>query len=188
MLAHDRMTFRPCGEKDELWILDQTDGVLTQAFAAEADSGPTMLYIEAYGERAPVENGVPEEARAYAGTFLLEEVLYAGLESEGRGCQAPAPDYIVAARGSEPFWLVEVRQDAMIWRQPDDPKEIVLGAPQTENAEGAARYHARSGEHELHLMIDAHACRDPMSGEFFAYSAKALLNDKEFTGCARVGG
>lgn len=187
MLAHDRMTFRPCREKAELWILDQTDGVLTQAFAAETQGGPTMLYIEAYGERAPVAEDVPE-ARVYAGTFVLEEVLYAGVEGEVRGCQAPPQDYVVAARGSEPFWLVEVRQDAMIWRQPNDPKEIMLGAPQTENVEGAARYHARTGEHELYLMIDAQACRDPMSGEFFAYSAKALLDGKEFTGCARVGG
>ena len=28
MLAQDRMTFRPCDEKAELWLLDQTDGVL----------------------------------------------------------------------------------------------------------------------------------------------------------------
>jgi len=33
----------------------------------------------------------------------------------------------------------------------------------------------------------AQVCRDAMSGEFFAYSARAVLDGKEFNGCARVG-
>jgi uncharacterized membrane protein len=35
--------------------------------------------------------------------------------------------------------------------------------------------------------VDAQTCRDPMSGELFAYSARAVLDGKEFSGCARVG-
>jgi uncharacterized membrane protein len=186
MVAQDRTTFRPCGENIELWLFDQTDGVLAQAFAAEATKGPAMIYIEAYGERAPVADDIPD-ARAYGGTFVLEEVLYAGVQGEIRGCDAAPENYIVAARGSEPFWSVQVRDDGMLWKQPDDPKEIALGAPQTQDSEGAVRYHASGAGHELELLIDARACRDPMSGEFFAYSAKAVLDAKEFSGCARVG-
>lgn len=186
MLAQDRTTFLPCGEKAELWLVDQTDGVLTQAFATEMQSGPAKLYIEAYGERAPVAEDVAA-ARAYGGTFLLEEVLYAGLQGEVKGCDAPAPAYIVSARGNEPFWAVEVGAAQMVWRQPDPPGEIALGAPQTQDAEGAVHYHASANGHQVELLIDAQQCRDSMSGEFFAYAAKAVLDGKEFTGCARVG-
>jgi uncharacterized membrane protein len=186
MLAQDRTTFRPCGENAELWLLDQTDGVLAQAFAAETTKGPAMVYIEAYGERAPVADDIPD-ARAYGGTFVLEQVLYAGVQGEIRGCDATPENYIVAARGNEPFWSVQVREDGMLWKQPDNPKEISLGAPQTQDSEGTVRYHASGSGHELELLIDAQACRDSMSGEFFAYTAKAVLNDKEFSGCARVG-
>jgi uncharacterized membrane protein len=49
------------------------------------------------------------------------------------------------------------------------------------------RYHASGNGHQLELLIDAQTCRDPMSGELFAYSARAVLDSKEFTGCARVG-
>jgi uncharacterized membrane protein len=186
MLAQDRMTFRPCDDKAELWLLDQSDGVLRQTFEGEMQKGPAMLYVEAYGERAPVAEDI-DEARAYAGTFVLEEVTYAGVQGQVRGCDQAAASYIVAARGSEPFWAAEVGDSGIVWRQPSEPKEITLGAPQTQDAEGAVRYHASGNGHELELVVDAQTCRDPMSGELFAYSARAVLDSKEFTGCARVG-
>jgi uncharacterized membrane protein len=185
MLAQDRITFSPCGEKAELWLLDQSDG-LRQTFAEEIQKGPTKLYVEAYGERAPVAEDIAE-ARAYAGTFVLEEVLYAGAQAQVRGCDEPAASYVVAARGTEPFWAVEVGDSGILWRQPEEPKEIALGAPQTQDAEGAVRYHASGNGHDLELLVDAQSCRDPMSGEFFAYSARAVLDTREFSGCARVG-
>jgi uncharacterized membrane protein len=186
MLAQDRITFRPCNEKAELWLVDQSDGTLQETFADEMEKGPAMLYVEAYGERAPVSEDI-EEARAYAGTFVLEEVLYAGVQGQVKGCDEPAANYIVMARGTEPFWAVEVNDGGIVWRQPSEPKEISLGAPQTQDAEGAVRYHASSNGHDLELLVDAQICRDLMSGEFFAYSARAVLDGKEFTGCARVG-
>jgi uncharacterized membrane protein len=186
MLAQDRITFSPCNEKAELWLLDQSDGTLQETFADEMEKGPAMLYVEAYGERAPVSEDI-EEARAYAGTFVLEEVLYAAVQGQVKGCDEPAASYIVMARGTEPFWAVEVTDAGIVWRQPSDPKEISLGAPQTQDAEGTVRYHAGNNGHTLELLVDAQACRDGMSGEFFAYLARAVLDGKEFTGCARVG-
>jgi uncharacterized membrane protein len=186
MLAQDRITFRPCNEKVELWLLDQSDGTLRETFADEMQKGPAMLYVEAYGERAPVSEDIAE-ARAYAGTFVLEEVLYAGVQDQVRGCDEPAANYIVMARGTEPFWAVEVGDAGIVWRQPTEPKEIALGAPQTQDAEGAVRYHASSNGHDLELLVDAQVCRDSMSGEFFAYTASAVLDAKQFSGCARVG-
>lgn len=186
MLAQDRMTFRPCDEKVELWLLDQSDGSLRQTFGEEMQKGPAMLYVEAYGERAPVADDIAE-ARAYAGTFVLEEVLYAGVQAQVRGCAEPAATYIVAARGTEPFWAVEVSDGGIVWRQAEEPKQIALGAPQTQDAEGAVRYHASGDGHDLELLVDAQTCRDAMSGEYFAYSARAVLDTKQFSGCARVG-
>jgi uncharacterized membrane protein len=189
VLAADHSTFRPCDEKAELWMIDQTDGVLARTFAgenAEAGNEPLKLYVEAYGERAPVSDDIPA-ARAYAGMFLLEEALYAAPEGQGRGCELPMQDYIVAARGSEPFWSIEVTETTLIWRQPEEPKEITLAASQTQDAEGAVSYTAAGDGHQMDLLIEAQACRDAMSGEYFAYAARASLDGKKFTGCARVG-
>ena len=49
------------------------------------------------------------------------------------------------------------------------------------------RYRASDAGHEVEVLIDARSCSDAMSGEFFAYSARAMLDGKEFNGCARVG-
>ena len=186
MLAQDRATFRPCDEKAELWLVDQTDGLLQEQFAAKPGSEPAMVYVEVYGERAPVTQDVAA-ARAYAGTLVLEDVLYAGLQAQVRGCGAPAPDYVVAARGNEPSWSVVVTDEQMKWQQPLAPKEITLKEPQTEDAEGAVRYRASGDGHVVELLIAQQHCKDSMSGEFFAYAAKAILDGKELQGCAHVG-
>jgi uncharacterized membrane protein len=141
------------------------------------------LYIEAYGERAIDQPAAP----GFAGTFLLEEALYAAPDGQTRGCDAPAQDYIVAARGNEPFWSIEVTDAALLWKQPEEPKEISIAAPQMQDSEGAVSYAAANDAHKIEVLIDAQSCRDDMSGEYFAYAARASLDGKQFTGCARVG-
>lgn len=192
LITADRSTFRPCNEKTELWVIDQTDGLLARTFAGEKDGDGVpaqalRLYVEAYGERAGIDDDSPAPARNYAGTFLLEEALYAAPEGQTQGCDLPAQDYIVAARGSEPFWSIEVTDTALLWRQPDEPKEISLTAPQTQDSEGAVSYTASGNGHQVELLIEAQPCRDAMSGEYFAYAARASVDNKRFSGCARIG-
>ena len=188
-LAADHSAFRPCGDQTDLWMIDQTGGVLARTFAGEkpAEDAPLKLYIEAYGERATPAEDLPANATGFSGVFVLEEALYAAPDGQTQGCDSPAQDYIVAARGSEPFWSAEVTDASLIWRQPDEPKEISLPAPQTQNSEGAVGYTASNEDHQVELMVEAQACRDAMSGEYFAYAARAKLDDKQFTGCARIG-
>lgn len=184
-LTEDRVTFTPCNAQNAWWVLDQSPGLQTQSLVEGAQSPPAELYVEAYGERTVAVD--EPQAAGFEAVFVLEEVLYAGVPGEVRGCDAPDATYIVTARGNEPFWSVEIRDDRAIWRQPSDPQEIVFDAPQTQNAEGAVNYSARVANHALELMVHAQPCRDSMSGEFFAFTARAKLDGTEFNGCARVG-
>jgi len=177
-------TFKPCGSDTELWIIDQSDGSY-QAVAGISQSAEP-LYVEARGERSPVPSDEPA-ARGYTGAFVLEQILYAGAPAAGRGCEAPAPAYIVRARGNDaPVWTVEVTEQQMEWMQ-DQGEAITVDSPQEANTEGAVSYEGRSAEHALQLIIDAQTCRDPTTEEFFSYSARAVLDGQEFKGCARVG-
>jgi uncharacterized membrane protein len=191
-LAADHSNFHPCGEPAALWMIDQAEGLLARTFAGEkpADGTPLKLYIEAYGERATTAEDLPASARGYAGVFVLEEALYAvaGPEAVAHGCDGTrgADHYIVAASGGEPFWSAEVTDAALTWRQADEPKEISLSAPQTQDSEGAVSYTAAGNGHQVELMIEAQACRS-LAGEYFAYAARAKLDDKQFSGCARIG-
>jgi uncharacterized membrane protein len=178
----DHAIVRSCDDNADLWLIDEGDGTLTQLLTEDAQS----LYIEAYGERAAVPDDLPA-ARGQAGVFVLEQLLYAGASGEGRGCSAPAADYVVAARGNEPFWAATVTTTGMVWKQPSAPTQITLGELQSEDAEGTVSYRARGEGHALELFVDFQPCRDSMSGEYFAFSARAILDGKEFKGCGRVG-
>jgi uncharacterized membrane protein len=195
-IARDRATFRLCGEASDLLMLDRSDGLSIQSFSGEGDDDEVSLYIEAYGERFagsasgevsdPGHGFVEGDAATYAGTFLLEQVLYAAAQDQVRGCAAPIPDYRLAARGNEPFWAVEVSERVMRWKQPDLSAPIEFEAPEAENLDGAERYRAAADEHELELLVEMQPCQDSMSGEMFAFTAKAVLDAREFTGCARL--
>lgn len=178
----DHAMFRSCDDKTALWLIDESEGALTELLT----EGATAAYVEVYGERAPVPDDVPA-ARGQAGVFVLEQLLYAGVSGETGGCEKPAPDYIVQARGNEPFWALQVNEHGMVWKQPDAPQEIELGELQSQDAEGTVSYRASAAGHAAELLVDSQVCRDSMSGEYFAFAARAVLDGKEFKGCAHVG-
>jgi putative lipoprotein len=167
-----------------LWVIDQTDGVLRETFAG--DTLPITLYVEAHGERTPTPSEIAA-AKGYPAAFILEEVLYATPPQEAQGCAQRAPAYIVRAQGNEPSWSIEVTSEKMIWRQVDAPNELVIDAPQSQDSEGTVGYSGAVADHSLELFVDAQACRDSMSGAYFAYAARAVFDGKELKGCARIG-
>lgn len=175
--ASGRLVMQLCGSDDELPLEDLSGGLLAELMQS-GDLGEA-LYIEAYGER--------ETAGAAGAVFVLEQLLYAGHPGEIGGCQRPPPDYIVMARGNEPFWALTVEDAQMRWHQPEPPEELVFASYQSQPAEGSVQYLAEADGHALELLVSEQACRDSMSGEFFAFTARAVLEGRDFTGCARVG-
>jgi uncharacterized membrane protein len=182
-ITGEKGTFKSCGSDEPLWIVDQSDGSYPEV---AANAGPNdALYVEVRGERGPVPEEVPE-ASAYAGAFILEQILYAGAPVPNRGCEAAAPAYIVRASGNELAWSAEVNDQKMEWMQ-DQGAAITFDAPRELDTEGAVRYEGRNDPRTLQLIIESQSCRDPSTEEFFAYSARAVLDGQEFKGCARVG-
>lgn len=184
-LAADRVTFQPCAQAQALWVIDQTDGMLHKALGDEPQ--PSQWYAELHGERMALTE---ELARTYgyAAAFVLEEVLYAAPVGESHGCEQRANDFVVAARGNEPFWAIDVRHDqTLLWRQPEEPRQLTFEILRSEDAEGTVAYFAAAGDRTLELFVDALPCRDSMSGAYFAYSARAKLDDRQLKGCARIG-
>lgn len=144
------------------------------------------IYVEVYAERTEVPQGVAS-ARGYSGALLLEEILYAAELHPGSGCPQQAPAYIVLAQGSEPLWSAEIRDQEIWWRHADVPNGIAMQIPATTDAEGSVGYRGVATGYELEIQIEGQPCRNALSGEYFAYSAKATMNGKQFNGCARLG-
>jgi uncharacterized membrane protein len=183
-IAQDRVTFRLCEDKVDLWLVDQTEGGLEEATGPRGSS-TAMYYIEANGERGPALQE-PAAARAYAGTFSLEEILYAAPQAQLQGCDAPAPEYVVLARGHGPDWSVQISENDAIW-QSAKHRDLALGTPQTQDAEGTVQYETNANGHKMDLLVAAQPCKDASTNEYYAYTAKAVLDGETFTGCARVG-
>jgi uncharacterized membrane protein len=181
--AGDHALFRSCEDKSDLWLVDEADGTLTELLT---ESGAASFYVEAYGERGPVPEHL-SAAKGHAGVFVLEQLLYAA-SGEGRGCdEQAASDYVVTARGNEPFWSITIAGPTMVWKQPEAPQELSFPGYRAEGAEGTMTYDASSEQGTLQLVVAAQPCRDSMSGEFFAFAAKGQFNGRELKGCARVG-
>lgn len=185
-LTADTRILRLCGQGDDLWLVQQDDQALDETYAKLAGEPGTPLFVEVRGERVPTPPGTTIPA-SFKQAFVLEELLYAGVVSEGAGCAAPVPAYRVLARGNEPFWSVEIDSDQLLLREAGAPAPTRFSVQETQDAEGSVTYRGTSGSKSLEITVANSACSDSMSGEYFAYSADLTLDGRTLRGCARVG-
>lgn len=185
-LTADSRALRLCGESEDLWLVQQDDQAFDETYAKLAGEPGTPLFVEVRGERVPSPQGTVIPA-SFKRALVLEELLYAGVPSEGSGCAAPTPSYRVLARGNEPFWSVEIDTDQMLLRQPDEPDPSKFSVQETQDAEGSVTYRGTGGDKALEITVTNSPCSDSMSGEYFAHTADLTLDGRMLRGCARVG-
>jgi putative lipoprotein len=185
-LNADTRVLRLCGQSEDLWLVQQDDQAFDDTYAKLAGEPGTLLFVELRGERVASPQGTVIPA-SFKQAFIVEELLYAGVPSEGGGCAAPAPAYRALARGNEPFWSVEIDREQMLLRQPDEPAPSKYSVQETQDAEGSVTYRGASGDKALEITVTNNPCSDSMSGEYFAYTADLNLQGRVLRGCARIG-
>lgn len=185
-LTTDTRVLRLCGGSEDLWLAQQDDQTLDETYARLAGEPGTPLFVEVRGERIPTPPGAAIPA-SFKQAFVLEELLYAGVVSEGGGCAAAVPAYRVLARGNEPFWSVEIDSDQLLLREVDAAAATRFSVQETQDAEGSVTYRGASGNKTLEITVTNNSCSDSMSGEYFAYAADLKLDGRTLRGCARVG-
>jgi uncharacterized membrane protein len=178
-LTAQSRSFRLCGSNVDLTLNDQLDGALDRAYT---ELGGKPMYAEVYGDRGDAQPGSNAP-----NSFNVEELLFASGANVAAACDTPLGKYELLARGNEPTWSVEVKQDTLTFRQTGAPTQIDFSSAETSDAEGSVTYRAGIDRYVLELTITQRACRDAMSGDYYAYSATARLNKQAFNGCARVG-
>lgn len=185
-LTTDTRVLRLCGEREDLWLAQQDDQTLDETYAKLAGEPGAPLFVEVRGERIPTPPGTAIPA-SFKQAFVLEELLYAGVASEGGGCAATVPAYRVLARGNEPFWSVEINSDQLLLREAGVPAATRLSVQETQDAEGSVTYRGAGDNKTLEITVTNSPCNDSMSGEYFAYAADLKLDGRTLRGCARVG-
>jgi uncharacterized membrane protein len=155
--GHEVRALRPCGEEEDLWVIDRTD-MLPQLFRQLVGplKGDPRISVITTGSTGPA----PAEGfgAEYAGTVTIDEVVYAALE--GFECDFDVTGFVYRAYGNEPFWMVEVLPGAM---------------------------RGGGGEIPATLTIEPGPGYDNMSGSYFHHKARFDLDGEIFTGAALRG-
>lgn len=184
VFGHEVRSFRPCGEEETFWVVDQT-GIL---WDLHRDLAPDLrpyqeVFFVLLGRRGPP----PKEGFGadYAGELSVTEILYASLE--GFSCETEWTKFNYRVFGNEPFWSAEVNDDNLELRRLNEPNLGWKNLQIEETRRGTIRYSEESEQNLVSLELFPEPCRDSMSGAFFSYTATLRLGLDELHGCALKG-
>jgi uncharacterized membrane protein len=184
VFGHEVRSLRPCGEDDTLWVVDRTN--LLKNLHGELTSGtrpyPEIFVVAVGRVGPPQEEGFGAD---YSSTLTVEDVIYAA--SEGFGCNFDLSRFIYRALGTEPFWMVEVRQNEMSLTRPGHPT-LMWAEVNPKQVGGRVVFQAGGDDRPtVKLVIEKGPRRDTMSGAYFGLSATLVLGGETFNGHALRG-
>lgn len=168
----------PCGSRETPLRLEGTLADVESAWASLGGTGREALAAEI--------RGVPSGDGALRVTDLVRARSRRDL-----GCDVPVFDGDYVASGNEPFWSVEVRHDAIVFKSPEIPKGrsypySVVPSTGDGTVEFATKIDAPAVS-TLSLRIRSGRCVDSMSGEVRSFKARAEIDGKALEGCAAAG-
>lgn len=159
-----------CGETTQriLAIEPAAQGML-DGFAA---GGAREFHLDATGELLP-------DGRARIAGI---ERLY----TEGQGCDEALDAVQFRARGTEPFWSMDVGGGELVLERPD--AEPVRGPVRDlGESRGMRSFEAATPAGRLFLRLSPAHCNDGMSDTLYGWRAEGTLGRETFTGCAFRG-
>jgi len=90
----------------------------------------------------------------------------------------------VRALGTEPFWSVEITQDALIYTRVDQPAQRAPNRGATVQGTVATYVTTTDLNEALNLVLIATECSDGMSDRVYPLTVKVEIGDDELNGCA----
>jgi uncharacterized membrane protein len=126
----------------------------------------------------------PAEAVAVQITQQLTVNELRRASAEGNGCAEDLGPVEFRAFGAEPNWSSEIypRGGISLIRAGEARTEFPYQPPKT--AGKTQVYTSKNKDHSFEITITEERCVNPASGNLYAYSASAVLDNKTFKGCA----
>lgn len=90
----------------------------------------------------------------------------------------------VRALGTEPFWSVEITQDALIYTRVDQPTQRAPNRGATVQGTVATYVTTTDLNKALNVVLIATECSDGMSDRVYPLTVKVEIGDDELNGCA----
>ena len=171
--AKQGLMMSPCRSGERLIVEDATPKRELDALYRELTQRPgRAIFMELTGSRNGRLVRATRLHRAYA---------------EGPGCREDLDAVQLRANGTEPFWHLDARQDAVLLRRPGaDPVQRFPATPFARRGaefvfEGAAE------KSVLRVVVREAVCRDAMTGGYYTLSASAEWDGRKLLGCAYWG-
>jgi len=102
--------------------------------------------------------------------------------------ERPAPVVLTVARGTEPFWLVNVRTDRLLFSRLGADSAVYPYVPPDFDADGRVIYRTKrfGVDPLLTLVIQRGDCSDGMSDQRYPGRAVLTRGDSTWRGCATI--
>jgi uncharacterized membrane protein len=171
--ARQGLMMSPCRSGERLIVIDATPQRQLDAVYRELTQRPgRAIFMELTGSR----NGRVVRAgrlhRAYA---------------EGPGCREDLEEVRLRANGTEPFWHLDARRDAVLMRRPgaDAPQRFAPAAFARHGDE--LRYEGADARAVLRAVVREAVCRDAMTGGYYTLAITLEWDGQRLAGCAYLG-
>jgi len=171
--AQQGLMMSPCRSGERLIVQDATPMRALDAIYRELTQRPgRAIFMELTG----VRNGRLVRAerlhRAYA---------------EGPGCREDLDAVQLRANGTEPFWHLDARRDAVLMRRPGADPAQRFPATAWQRRGGDYVYEGAAEHSVLRVAVREAICRDAMTGGYYTLSASVEWGGRKLAGCAYWG-
>lgn len=181
-IGHEVRSFTECGTEGEAWLFDLTDGDLRAAHEQLTSEQYEPLFVEVVGAfRAAPDTGF---GAGYEAAIEVTELRRAA--REGLGCDEDLTAFRLRARGNEPSWRLDVRDDSLALSTMD-AGEIGYTIENTEETARGIAISGFDGGVRIDVSLIGQRCIDTMSGSWFPFTATITKDDKQLLGCASEG-
>jgi len=167
------------------WVIDRTGGELGHVYGELAAEPYQTLYVEFRGR--PVARPVNGFGADYAQAVEVLELRRAAREAAGCGEDLTGVEFL--ARGNEPFWSLEIRDNGIVLRQLGrGDLRFAYTAPEVQGRIKIYRASGAAGPPaEIQVELAEAPCIDSMSGERHPFEARVEHGTGLLTGCALEG-
>jgi len=178
-------TFKICGAESPIWIEDRSDDNLWRTYRdlSGYPNRPVFLVVEGDLGPAPASGFGAHYEQA------LTVIAVRQAATEGPGCSEEVGNLDFIAFGNEPFWQVQISAGGIVYSEAGgadwifpykepmatDTRRVYWGASED------------GSNHKIQITIEEKPCSDTMADAQYSFTAAVTIDDRQLSGCARVG-
>lgn len=177
-------TFKPCGGKEEYWVIDTPDKGLETQYKALKTLELEPVYVEVEGQFQASQN-TEGFAAEYSKTLKVQKIRKIRTWIADGSCFQPE----FVAQGPHPDWNLQILKGGDVFFKSNEGEfpyvqTLAYSAPEQAGNRWKYAFHYRTPNQEtLQAELTEESCS--LGGKEFDYSAKVQFQGMTYTGCGQ---